>query len=268
MNIIAVDDERPALRCLAKAIEDAVPNETLTCFSVAKEALDYAKGATVDIAFLDIKMFDMSGLELALQLKQINPATNIIFVTAYSDYMGNALSMHVSGYIMKPATKEAVQTELENLRHPPKPITPPKRVRMKCFGAFEVFIDGEPFVLNRSRSKELLAYLVDRRGEGVSIAEIGSVLWEEQSYTRSLQKQVQTVVSLLMKALREAGIDDIIIKRRNYIALDVSKVECDYYDFLNGDTTSLNSFFCEYMSNYSWAEITTAQLFYMRLQEK
>ena len=267
MNLIAVDDERLALSDIEKAIRTAVPDALLNCFAIAGEALEYARHTKVDVAFLDIEMMDMTGLELALKLKEINCKTNIIFVTAYSDYMGNAFSMHVSGYVLKPASKEAVLTELKNLRFPPERPSSQKRVRVKCFGAFELFVDGQPFVLSRSKPKELLAYLVDRRGEGVSAAEIGSVLWEERTYTRSVQKQVQTAISLLIKALKEAGISDIIIKRRNYLALDITKMDCDYYDFLRGDTASLNAFFGEYMSNYSWAEITTAQLFYMSIQE-
>ncbi|MDL2237089.1 response regulator [Christensenellaceae bacterium OttesenSCG-928-K19] len=268
MNMIAVDDERLALQDLEGKIKSVAPYSALACFSLAADALEYARSTNVDVAFLDIEMADMTGLSLALKLKELNPKTNIIFVTAYSDYMGNALSMHVSGYILKPATTEAILRELENLRHSPVHASSGNRVRLKCFGAFEVFVDGEPFIFNRSKSKELLAYLADRRGEGVSASEIGSVLWEEKNYTRSVQKQVQTIISLMMKALREAGVEDIIVKRRNYLALDVSKVDCDYYSFLRGDTASLNMFFGEYMSNYSWAEITTAQLFYIQLQEQ
>ena len=56
------------------------------------------------------------------------------------------------------------------------------------------------------------------------------------------------------------GAEDVIVKAWNSCGIDTSKVECDYYDYLKGDNYALNSFQGEYMSQYSWAEMTLGEL--------
>lgn len=259
MNIIAVDDEQLALRDLKESIEDAVPGAALTCFRTADEALAFARVQPVDVAFLDVEMAETNGITLALALKEIRGQTNIIFVTGHADYMGSAFSMHASGYVFKPANRQKILKELENLRHPiiHAEMGP---LHIKCFGSFEVFVDGKPLPFSRSKSKELLAYLVNQYGSGVTTAKIAAILWEDKVYNRSLQKQTQTIISQMMAVLKAAGIDDIIIKNWNSLAVDTSRFTCDYYDFLRGDVAALNAYTGEYMGDYSWAEFTAGLL--------
>lgn len=118
MNMIAVDDERPALRMLENAIKEAVPDCSLACFSTAAEALEYAKKTRIDIAFLDIHMPGISGLEFAKALTGIHANTNILFVTGYAEHALEAMSMGASGYIVKPPDPESIIVELGRLRYP------------------------------------------------------------------------------------------------------------------------------------------------------
>lgn len=64
------------------------------------------------MAFLDIDMRGTNGMELAKRLKENQPKINIIFVTGYSEYMGDAFSIHASGYVLKPPTKEKIELEI------------------------------------------------------------------------------------------------------------------------------------------------------------
>ena len=74
-----------------------------------------------------------------------------------------ALDMHASGYILKPITAQKIRKELENLRFPVKPERR-NRVYFQTFGNFEVFIDEQPVKFKYDLTKEMLAYLVDRKG--------------------------------------------------------------------------------------------------------
>lgn len=258
MKIIVADDEKIALKTLVEAINEAYPEAEVKAFRKASEVIEYAEENKADVAFLDIDMRGTNGMELAKRLKENQPKINIIFVTGYSEYMGDAFSIHASGYVLKPPTKEKIELEINNLRNPIE--EKPAYVKIQTFGNFEVFVDGRPLVMKLSKSKELLAYLVDRKGAGVSTAEIASVLWENKGYNRSLKNQVQTVVRKLFEALENVQAQDILIKKWNSLSLDVEKVTCDYYEFLKGDINYINSFTGEYMTNYSWAEFTTGYL--------
>ncbi len=117
MNIILVDDERLSLLDLEETVQKALPGEGPKCFSDAKEALSYAKGHPVDVAFLDIDMGEVSGLNLARALKKLRPDVNIIFVTGYVQYMDEAFELYASGYVKKPARAERIKKEIANLRN-------------------------------------------------------------------------------------------------------------------------------------------------------
>ena len=259
MKIMAVDDERKALNNLLRALRKAEPEADVVSFTEPEEAFSYLTRNMIDIALLDIKMGGMSGLELARKCKELCPSVNIIFVTGYSQYMTDAFKLHVSGYLMKPVREHDLRTEIDNLRFP-LPHTPTRRVRVQTFGNFEVFVDGRPLDLPRAKSKECLAYLIDRKGAMISTAELASVLYEDKPYGNTAQNNVHQAVFTLMKALKDEGIEEIIIKNRREIGVDIRKVDCDYYAALSGDMAQMNTFAGEYMTNYSWAEFTLGGL--------
>ena len=62
------------------------------------------------------------------------------------------------------------------------------------------------------------------------------------------------------KALAAVGADDVLIKMWNVWSVDTGKINCDYYDFLRLDMSATNNFRGEYMTQYSWAEMTTGNL--------
>lgn len=133
-------------------------------------------------------------------------------------------------------------------------------LQVRTFGNFEVFYMGQTISFTRAKSKELLAYLVDRRGASVTTAEACSVLWEDKEYNFSLQRQFQTVVSDLMKSLRKYNCAYLIRRRRNSISVNAADLDCDVYRLLDGDKSVEVQYRGEYMSNYSWAEMTAGYL--------
>ena len=121
MKILCVDDELLALEMLEEAVCEAQPDADVKAFRKQSELLAEAESGGCDIAFLDIHMRGMNGVELAKKLKELNPKMNIIFVTGFDAYTGDAMKLHASGYIMKPVTKEKIEEELADLRFPIEP---------------------------------------------------------------------------------------------------------------------------------------------------
>ena len=259
MKIIAVDDERLALDNLLVLLKETLPNADTAGFQKPVEALAYLREKPADIAFLDIEMAGMNGITLAKKCKHVCPDINIIFVTGYDQYTMEALRLHASGYLITPVRAKDLLDELENLRHP-LPAAPARRVRIQTFGNFEIFIDHKPLILPRTKCRECLAYLVDRRGALIGTPELAAVLWEDRPYDRAVQNNAHRVLSDLMKALKAVGAGNIVIKTRGGIAIDADQVDCDYFGFLKGDVSQINAFHGEYMTNYSWAEFTLGEL--------
>lgn len=259
MKILAVDDEYYALKMIEQAISEAVSGATLYLCATPQSAIETAEKEQIDVAFLDIHMPQMTGVELAKKLKDINPQINIIFATGFSEYAKDAIDLRSSGYLMKPITAAAVKVEMENLRHPVE-WSAEKRVKVLCFGNFEVLIDGVPVKFERKQSKEIFAYLIDKRGTSVTYPELATVIWEDGDYDRTKQKNLQVYVASLVKTLNSLGENDLILRNRQGILVNTAKIDCDYYRFLEGDVRAINSFTGQYMSAYSWAEFTVGYL--------
>ena len=257
MNILIADDEVLSLELLEDIVRQVMPNADIYTVRKSSEVVPLARKVKIDIAFLDIEMRGQNGIELADELRRIKSNTNIVFVTGYKKYIHDAFTARASGYIMKPVTKEDVVKEMKDLRYP---VNTTKNIRIHTFGNFEVFVNEIPVFFGRTRSKEILAFLVDRRGASVSKKEIASTLWEDDDYDRTRQKYIQTLTSEMMKSLYAIGIDDIIIKNYNSMAIDTTKVDCDYFKFWNNDKEALKAYSGEYMVNYSWAEYTNGVL--------
>ena len=266
MYILAVDDERAALESLENELKSVFPEEEIHGERKPSEAIIWAEellksGIALDYAFLDIQLGKANGLELARQLKEFFPNVRLIFCTAYSEYAFDAFGLYAKGYLLKPIIASDIVKMLNEMVYDWKsnPSSMARDIRICTFGYFEVFLDGEILTFEREKAKELLAFLVDRRGASVTTKEIACVLWEDMPYDSSTKNMVTTIVASLKKTLKEAGIEDIIIKTWNHLAIDTTKIKCDAYDYEKLDAAAINSFRGEYMAQFSWAEFTNGK---------
>jgi len=117
-SVIMVDDRKVVLTGGLPVLEEVMPNATVVGFTRPAEAIEYAKNNRVALAFLDIELGNMSGLDLCHTMLDINPRTNVVFLTAYAEYSLDAWSTGASGFMVKPITPEGVREQLEHLRHP------------------------------------------------------------------------------------------------------------------------------------------------------
>ena len=95
-----------------------MPSAKLAGFTDADEAVKFAKANRVALAFLDIELRDTSGIELCRKLLDVNPHTNVVFLTAYSEYSLDAWNTGAIGFMLKPITTEGVREQLKKLRFP------------------------------------------------------------------------------------------------------------------------------------------------------
>ena len=117
-NIILVDDSKVILTDGLAVLEEIMPNATITGFIWPKEAIEYAKTNQIALAILDIELGTASGLDLCRSLLEINPHTNVVFLTAYPDYSLDAWNTDACGFIVKPLTPENIRAQLKKLRYP------------------------------------------------------------------------------------------------------------------------------------------------------
>lgn len=247
MTILAVDDEKLLLLALENAIREAEPNAEVISFNKATDALMYAKNNPIDVAFLDIRMRGMDGMELAEKIMGIYPGINVIFCTGYDEYVSEAFrKIRCNGYITKPVDAQKVMQELRHLRKPLDMDTA-KHVRFQCFGNFEAFVDEKPIKFERMKTKELLAYLVNANGAVCTNNEIIVNLWDDDENHDSYFKKLRMD---LVTTLEKYDCLEIINRQRGGIGIVTELVDCDYYTWKKNNQTEYSG---EYMKQYLWS---------------
>ena len=259
MRTLVVDDSRLAASSLTKIMGRIDEQGECRMALTAAEALGACRAEHFDVVFLDIEMPGVNGLELARRLKVEAPDTNVVFVTGYPEYALDAWNTQASAFLVKPVDDDDVRRALGALRVQVARQYD-KGLFVRCFGNFEVFYKSVPVDFDRQLTKELLAYLVDRRGALVSMGELTAVLWEDKPDTPSRRSQLRTLISDLRRTLDRLGYPEAVVKRRGGVAIKLTADECDYFGFIRGYPNVINTYRGEYMKQYSWAEPTAALL--------
>lgn len=258
MNVICVDDEKPILENFKSKVKDIPENIHLELFQSPKAALEWVELHPTDVAFVDMEMPQMNGIELATELKKLDRDIRIIFVTAYEQYALDAFRVDALGYLLKPYTKEEIRHELEKaslMRSKPK-----KSVKIQTIPDFVISVDGTPIHFDRKKPEELLALLVDRAEAGITAGEAIACLWPERMSDGSTQTLYRVTFHRMLETLKEAGAEHIIGSEGRKRYLQTDQVDCDLYRLLAGNVKDLASYCGEYMKEYSWAESRNAQL--------
>ena len=135
-----------------------------------------------------------------------------------------------------------------------------RKPKIRTFGYFDIFVDGMPVYFSNAKEKELLALLVDRKGGSLSSEEAITYLWLDEPYSEKVKGRYRKVAMCLKRTLERHGIGHILNNVNGVRSLDVSSVECDYFDYISGKAKDGDGFAGVYMANYSWAEETLALL--------
>ena len=224
MKILVVDDGQLAINSLIRILCRVAPDCDYISAMTTEDALSWMRQGPMDAAFLNLEMPGMNGLALTRMIQKLQPRCNIIVVTEHPEYALEALQIFVSGFVLKPANEADVRNVLEHLRYPPE--NAPVGIKIQCFGNFEIFVGGRALAFKRSKSKELLAYLVDRNGATCTNGEMLAVLWEDKPDTASLHSHLRNLIFDLSHTLEDAGVTGLLIRGRSTLALDTSKQMC------------------------------------------
>lgn len=258
MNVLCIDDELLALEALQDSVDEALPGSEIFAFRNSEEAMALARQNSIDVAFLDIEMREINGIQLAKQLKELSKTTIIIFVTGHDNYALDAFGVSASGYLLKPISPQSVKKVMENLWNTIASIHHVSALRAQCFGNFEVFFGEKPIKFKYNKTKELLAYLIDRKGAICTNGELATILWEDEAGGK--KSYLSNITSDLIKTLEELGAKGVVMKRRGSLYIVPEKLNCDFYDWNKGRLYAINAYCGEYMSQYSWAEMTLGMM--------
>lgn len=160
LSVAIVDDMQDDRARLSADVQALLAQKgcacSLTVYTSAEEFLSSPSCETMDIAFLDVRMGGMNGIELATRLRDIDSSVVIVFVTSSREYALDAFPTHPFDYLVKPYTKERLDKLLDDVLDTLRIKAEQKTITVDVpYGNVEVPLDNLVAIVAQSHSSLL-----------------------------------------------------------------------------------------------------------------
>ena len=251
MKTIVVDDEKIALMTFMEEAKNIPELEVEGLFENAEEAVEYVKENKIDIAILDIEMQGIDGINLGNIFRRLNPKIMLIYITGYEKYAYEAIKLHAAAYLVKPFSSAQLEYAVETARLLSK--RGKKKIFVRTFGHFDVFVDDEPIMFKSHKAKELLAEAgyTDTLDLGKYIIMYDGI---DSEIAQSIQEDLKAVGVNVEIAIEEQSAAFKDINNGDY---SIVTSYANFGDQITGLTKVLNT---KLIGNYNYANYGNADL--------
>jgi len=115
LRLLAVDDEQPALQDLARLLRSHASVSEVCCAGDARQALHLLSEGAFAGLFLDVRMPDIDGLELAGVLRRFAAPPAVVFVSAHDEAAVSAFELRALDYLMKPVSRQRIDQAIARI---------------------------------------------------------------------------------------------------------------------------------------------------------
>ena len=216
MKVIVLDRDNQKLEFLKSAVLKARPDASVRLFQDTDRLLEAVRDLVPDVAFLRVEMEPLNGIILGRVLSGLFPKLNLIFMADSNQYAADAIKLRPSGYLSEPITEEIIGEELSRLRYEPG-----RRARIKVLENQEVMTGEKILDFKYSKTRTLMNYLIVRNGTVFSTDEIEQYLWQGD---RNHKSYLRNILADLSSSLKAAGCEDVLIRRRGQVGINMNVV--------------------------------------------
>jgi two-component system response regulator AlgR len=203
LKLAIVDDEALARDRLRAMVSDIGGWDIVAEAGNGRDALDALLAAPPDAVLLDIRMPGVDGMDVAEQLRQLNPAPTVIFTTAYDDYAINAFDTEAVAYLLKPVRQPRLLEALARAA---------KLTRMRQTD----FLRNNP----EHAARQTLPVSYAGSIKMIDVADIVS-FHADQKYVRIVHAQGESLIDGSLKQLEAEFADEFVrIHRNSLVRLD------------------------------------------------
>ena len=237
MKLLIVEDEPLMIKEMTTMIESYEKDITVIACESPYEAMAVFDEHDFDAVLLDIRMPEMSGVDLAEHLTMKKPALCLVFITAYNSYAQEAFDANAADYVLKPIRQERLNRALDKisrevterkLRHSEEP----PQVQIKALSKIIVSSGASIMKWKRKKSMEVFAYLLHQESAPVHKDVLCELMWPECDPKRA-SHYLQTIIYQLRKSIAEVCGSKIVIEYAdNSYRLKLNCVEYDVSLFL------------------------------------
>lgn len=238
LDIVIVDDERPAIDELEELLQESPQIGSITTHMKARDALEDIMARKPHVVFLDIQMPGMDGLQMAERLQAEIPQTQVVFVTAYGQHALKAFELAAVDYLLKPVDPARLAMTVDRLHRrigsgavgseeADRPVAEAAPPVIRAFGRLSVHTpDGRKVRWKTVKVEEMFAYLLLHRT--ISTEKIIHDLFPESEAERA-KPYIHTCIYQIRKGLTAVSLSDRIKIQydRGLYKLDTGQADCD-----------------------------------------
>ena len=272
IKTIIVDDDIASLNYINMLLREYEQLEVTGCFSNSNQAIEYLKDNSIEVAFVDLELGNMNGLDFANIIQTESPDCSIVFITAYNKYAVKAFQINALDYLLKPISKERLDETIKRILKKTilnNNINSVKKLDAKCFGRFTVSVNGEEILFRTKKAEEIVAILIDRRGQSISRNHLADLLWKEFDGDKA-NVNMNTTIHYTRKTLLENGIGNLIIYKNYSYYINLNYLNCDFIELMDFPLKEINEsniiafehiaslYTADYLAtnDYSWSDVS------------
>lgn len=240
MVAVVIDDEILVAERTSRLLRDA--GFIVYCYTNPLQALEAEEVKSADVLYLDIEMPEVSGLNIARQIHDINMNCEVVFITGHNEFAVEAFDVNALDYLLKPLTKAQVDRSIERIQKrrgineevkDKKDITN-RRISISLFGKTLVYTNDGSKSLRfvTTKGAEVFCFmLLQKSGIEVSKWKLIDEIWSDKDVSKG-DINLRSTISRLNKTFRDNGILISLKSTRNGYQLEVSSevdVEVDVF---------------------------------------
>lgn len=257
MKAIIISDDMLSSKKVVNSIDTIDGIEVVKTFSEPINAKIFVSNNEIDVIFVDITSSKEEKIKFIYEVKRTKTILIVLIANNTND-LQYAYNLQVAGFLLKPLKEKVIIEKINFIKYMHSYLY--KKVEIKTFGNFSVCINGRAIHFPYKKSKEILAYLINKQGTQVDWPTIAAEVLDEDLYDRTTYNRLHRYIESLKDTLKENQIINILTCTKGLLSVNTKEFYCDLYAFLDGSEASKNSYFGEYMYEYAWARNRNAYL--------
>jgi len=235
IRAVLIDNEPLALHYFQNKLQVFQQIQIIQTFTSVEVFLNELPSIEFEVLFLEVKLKELSGLEVADIIKTERPHVSVVFITSHHEFALQAYEIGGLDYLLKPISHARLEKTVTRIEHEFSiqqmlQQATQTLLNVQCFDQFAVYSNKSLVAFKTEKTKELFAYFILHPNIPIHRDYLIEILWPDLDYVRA-KSNLHTALSYLRKTLNTIGYENCIVFSNKYYIFEKPSLVCDLYDF-------------------------------------
>lgn len=227
IRVIIAEDEDSLRREISRKVMGISDVKVEYITNEGKDLLNAILKVKPELAILDIKLPEMTGLEVVKNIRDLLPNTEIIFITSYEEYIKDAVKLYAADYIIKPINYERLFNTIERIKR--KFNDSSDFIEVRCGDDIKLINANDIYFIEANRKKTFFYTTYEDFLSNTSLSDVYKLLNKKIFFKTSRSYIVNLYKVYSIKSVNRTSLE-ISFRNKNKKAYLSKKL---YYEFRN-----------------------------------